>query len=158
MSNSTAYLVFAAFMCSITPALAQKAVKLQVDHMNNPLIVDSGQPILSWQIEDGRRGARQTAYQVRAASRAELLQTDHADILDTQKVVSDASVNVAWPGKALASKTNVIWAVRVWDQNNKPSSWSKPATFGTGLRPADWRADWIGMKSVAAAVITLAGG
>jgi alpha-L-rhamnosidase len=36
------------------------------------------------------------------------------------------------------------WQVRVWDQSNKPSPWSNPASFQMGLlKPADWMAKWI---------------
>jgi alpha-L-rhamnosidase len=35
--------------------------------------------------------------------------------------------------------------VRIWDENNKPTQWSKPATWSMGLlQPSDWKAQWIG--------------
>ncbi|MEP6757262.1 MAG: family 78 glycoside hydrolase catalytic domain [Chthonomonadales bacterium] len=156
MSSPLLYLFTAGVILMGIPASAQKPVNLKVNHQTNPLIIDSGQPVLSWQIEDGRRGARQTAYEIRAASREELLKSDRADIVDTKKVVSDASVNIPWPGKSLASKLGVYWSVRVWDQNEKPSAWSKPSYFGTGLHQSDWRASWIGLKSIEAPKISLA--
>jgi len=40
---------------------------LTCEYQTNPLGIDVRQPRLSWQIESDRRGAVQTAYQVRAA-------------------------------------------------------------------------------------------
>ncbi len=41
---------------------------LQCESMPEPLGIDIAHPRLSWQLRDSRRGARQTAYEVRVAS------------------------------------------------------------------------------------------
>ncbi|GCF15857.1 alpha-rhamnosidase [Haloarcula mannanilytica] len=51
---------------------------------------------------------------------------------------------MTYGGPALESGTVYYWAVRVWDEAGKPSEWSEPACWETGLRHADdWQASWI---------------
>ena len=41
-----------------------------------------------------------------------------------------------------------FWKVRIWDKNNKVSSWSNTATWSMGLlEPSDWKAKWIGQDT-----------
>ena len=40
------------------------------------------------------------------------------------------------------------WKVQVWDRDDKPSSWSKPAFWTMGLLNSDeWKAKWIGLDA-----------
>ena len=68
--------------------------RLLCEGMQEPLGIDISHPRLSWQLQDSRRGARQTAYEVRVASSARRLAQDHADVWDSGRVDSDQSVNV----------------------------------------------------------------
>src|SRR5258705_4613263 len=77
---------------------------LQCESLPEPLGIDIAQPRLSWQLQDSRRGARQTAYEVRVAGSAEALAQDHADVWDSGKVDSDQSVNVPYGGPAVESR------------------------------------------------------
>lgn len=122
-------------------------VDLRCEFMKNPLGVDLIQPRLSWQLRDERRGARQRAYQLQAASRAEALVLGKADLWDSGRVVSDQSHLVAYAGPELRSGQWVYWRVRVWDQEDQPSAWSEPAHWSMGrLTPEDWcPAMWIGL-------------
>ena len=43
---------------------------------------------------------------------------------------------------ALASQTPFWWALRVWDGEGRPSGWSAPERFVTGII-GPWRAGWI---------------
>ncbi|MBN1464935.1 family 78 glycoside hydrolase catalytic domain, partial [candidate division KSB1 bacterium] len=55
------------------------------------------------------------------------------------------SIRVEYNGKALASRQECWWQVRVWDRDDKVSKWSEPAFWRMGLLHADdWRAEWIG--------------
>ena len=47
--------------------------ELRVDNLKTPLGIDDPAPRFSWQLRDPARGAKQTAYEVLVASRAELL-------------------------------------------------------------------------------------
>ena len=74
-----------------------------------------------------------------------MLAPGRADLWDTGKVASAQTFAIEYQGKDLASETDAYWRVRIWDENDKPSAWSKPATFQMGLlERADWQAKWIG--------------
>ncbi|MEX0777672.1 MAG: glycoside hydrolase family 78 protein [Phycisphaeraceae bacterium] len=105
----------------------------------SPLGIDQTQPRLSWQVSDGRRDARQSAYQIVAGNG-----------WDTGQVRSDQSVHVPYRGPRLRSGRHVSWKVRTWDAAGQASPWSELAWWEMGLlSPRDWRAQWIaGPKGV----------
>jgi alpha-L-rhamnosidase len=118
--------------------------QLQCEGMPEPLGIDIAHPRLSWQMQDSRRGARQTAYQIRVASTAEALAQDHADVWDSGKVESAESVNVAYAGPPVESRRRYYWQVRVWDAQGQPSPYSATSWWEIGLLSrADWKAEWI---------------
>jgi alpha-L-rhamnosidase len=117
---------------------------LQCESMTEPLGIDIVHPQLSWQLQDSRRGARQTAYEIRVAGSAEALAQDHADVWDSGKVDSDRSVNVPYGGPAVGSRRRYYWQVRVWDLQGQPSPYSAATWWEMGLlSPQDWKAKWI---------------
>jgi alpha-L-rhamnosidase len=120
--------------------------ELRCEYREDPQGIDETRPRLSWQLDaDGARGARQTAYRVLVASRADLLKKNTGDLWDSGKVASDQSVHVVYAGKPLASRQICFWKVRVFDQNGEASEWSDTASWTMGLlRPGDWQAVWIG--------------
>jgi alpha-L-rhamnosidase len=112
--------------------------------MQGPRGIDIPHPELSWQLQDSRRGAKQTAYEIRVTSAAEALPRNEADVWDSGKVVSGQSINVPYAGPALQSRQRYYWQVRVWDQKGQPSPYSQPAWWEMGLlSPNDWKAKWI---------------
>jgi alpha-L-rhamnosidase len=116
--------------------------QLLCESMENPLGIDIAHPLLSWQLQDTRRGARQTAYQIRVASSAAALAG--GDVWDSGLVNSAQSVNVAYAGPALESRRRYYWQVRVWDQQGQASAYSEASWWEMGLLDAqDWRAKWI---------------
>jgi len=118
--------------------------RLRCEYQVNPLGLDTRQPRLSWQVNDNRRGARQTAYHVIAASGIELLKAGRADLWDTGLVSSDQSVHVVYAGGPLQPRQQCFWKVRTWEADGKPSSWSEIATWEMALlSPDDWKARWI---------------
>ena len=76
---------------------------LRCEYFINPLAIDVARPRLSWLVNDLRRGAVQSAYQVQIASSLALLAGGSADLWDSGKVASDQSVHVEYGGKPLAS-------------------------------------------------------
>jgi len=117
---------------------------LLCEYRNNPLGIDINTPRLSWQMETNRKGARQTAYRILAASTPDLLADGKADLWDSGKVESDQSVHVVYKGQRLTSRQRVYWRVTLWDESGK-SETSGPAWFEIGLlRRSDWRGKWIG--------------
>lgn len=149
-------LVTAAMVASalgaVTRADAQacRAVGLRVNAQPDPISVDTPRPGLSWRMDDARRGARQTAYEVLVASRPEALRVGRADLWDSGKVEAGRSVGVPYAGKPLHSRDRCWWSVRVWDKDGKPSPWSRPARWEMALLdPGDWKAQWVGVRQPA---------
>ena len=117
---------------------------LQCEGMQEPLGIDISHPRLSWQLRDSRRGARQSAYEVRVASSTDALAQDHVDVWDSGRVDSDQSVNVPYGGPAVESRRRYYWQVRVWDAQGQASPYSQATWWEMGLlSSSDWKAKWI---------------
>src|SRR5437016_10322831 len=122
-------------------------VQLRCEYLVNPLGIDVSRPRLSWMLNDDRRGARQSGYQVQvASSRGGAVPDSPAELhWDSGKVDSDQSVHVEYAGPALKSRQRCDWKVRLWDADGTPTDWSAAAFFEMGLlERADWKARWIG--------------
>jgi hypothetical protein len=118
--------------------------QLRCDYVENPLGVDSSPPRLFWKLESDERGQLQTAYEILAASSAEILAQDKGDLWDSGRVKSGETIQIPYAGKTLKSSQPVFWKVRVWDQSRDVSDWSQPASWTMGiLSEADWQAKWI---------------
>jgi alpha-L-rhamnosidase len=118
--------------------------ELRCEYRVDPAGMDVRQPRLGWILESSERGQGQTAYQVLVASSADRLEPDRVDLWDSGKVASDESVQVVYGGKALASRMQCHWKVRVWDVHDQVSAWSPTAAWTMGLLDAsDWQAHWI---------------
>lgn len=123
------------------------AASLRCEYLVSPMAVEAREPRLGWTIESPARGAKQTAYQILVASGANELAANRGDLWDTGKVAGNQTIQVAYQGKPLGSRQECFWKVRVWDQNNNPSQWSKPAHWMMGLtQSSDWSAKWVGDK------------
>lgn len=114
------------------------------EYQTNPLGLGETRPRLGWKLRTARRGARQVAYRVRAASDAGAL-TNGGDLLwDSGRVESDASVHVVYQGPAPRSGEGVWWRVQAWDEAGNTAE-SDSAYWETGLlKRSDWEpARWI---------------
>lgn len=138
--------LFSLLLLAPLAAHAIAPTALKTEFLENPLAIGTSKPRFSWIVEDPARGARQTAYQVQAASSLENF--DKPDLWDSGKLSSGQSHLIEYAGKPLASRQRVWWRVRTWDQDGREFSWSKPAWFEIGLlKPEDWQAKWIGNRS-----------
>ncbi|UCD27570.1 MAG: hypothetical protein JSV03_10680, partial [Planctomycetota bacterium] len=123
---------------------AMEVANLRCEYLTDPVGIDVVQPRLSWVLESDRRGAKQTAYRIMAASSRANIEDDKGDLWDTGKVISDQTVFVVYEGKPMQTGMRVWWKVQVWDENNEVSAFSKPAYWEMGLlKPEDWQAKWI---------------
>lgn len=121
---------------------------LRCEFRENPSGIDITTPRLSWEIESSARGVEQAAYQVMVASSEAALNNDEGDLWNSGKVNTGESINVAYKGKPLTSGAQCYWKVKVWTTDGGESGWSRPAAWSMGLlRPADWKAKWIGLDS-----------
>src|SRR5262245_29218969 len=114
---------------------------LRCEYLTDPAALGERVPRFSWEVSDTRRGAKQTAYELRVRERS----MDGATVWASGKVESSRNVNVEYGGPALRAGGRYAWSVRTWDGEGAPSDWSEPASFAIGLlEPADWGgAAWI---------------
>jgi alpha-L-rhamnosidase len=139
---------------TVKPEPANGPVELRVDDLKTPLGIDDPAPRFSWQLRDPARGARQAAYEVLVATRAELLREGKADLWDSGRVASGQSLNVHYQGTAITPATRYFWCVKVWDAAGKPYAASEIGWWETGLLKQDaWRAQWIGYETAEEAAV-----
>ncbi len=125
-------------------AYAVTPLDLKADGKTNPLAV-APEPRLSWRIESDKRGVRQTAWQILAASKPELLAEGKADLWDSGKVATERSPFVKYAGKDPETGKPCHWKVRVWTGEGESSGWSAPSVWERApVTPQEWRgAKWI---------------
>lgn len=124
---------------------AMQPTRLRCEYAVNPVGVEAGQPLLSWELASALPAQRQSAYQVLVASSPARLGADQGDVWDSGRVNSAASTHVKFLGRSLRPRQRCWWKVRVWDDAGRVSHWSPPAHWEMALlQPADWRAQWIG--------------
>ena len=124
---------------------AQTSLKpsdLVCEYKTNPVGIDVERPRLSWKIRSQERGWVQSAYQLQVVTSAGEL--DSEPLWDSGKVVSAASIHRVYDGPSLRSSERYTWRMRVWNQENRASSWSDPAFWEMALLGAsEWSAKWI---------------
>jgi alpha-L-rhamnosidase len=109
--------------------------------------LDEAQPRLTWRVESGERGQKQTAYQILVANDEKTLKGDRGNLWDSGKVASDQTVNVVYAGKPLTSREQCFWKIKIWDKDGKSSGWSEMAKWTMGLlQPEDWKAEYISFR------------
>ncbi|MHC4123778.1 MAG: glycoside hydrolase family 78 protein [Planctomycetota bacterium] len=122
--------------------------KLRCEYLVNPLGIDVTKPRLSWVLQSGKKGQKQTAYQILVAGSKERLQESKTDLWDSGKINSDQSIHIEYDGKPLESRMSCYWKVKVWDKDAKESQWSEPSMWSMGLlKKSDWKAKWISAPS-----------
>ncbi len=109
-----------------------KAIRLRCEQMENPLGIDVQHPCLSWICQEG---IRQTAYEVEAKTGEDVIYKSGKVASDSMNVMLDAD---------LASRQQVVWHVRLWDEKDVCGEWSQDARFEMGLTQTDqFAAKWI---------------
>ena len=118
---------------------------LRCEYLVDPLGIEERAPRLSWIVESGERGQKQTAYRLLVASSKQSLQAERGDLWDSGRVASDETIAVTYQGPPLVSHQRCFWKVKVWDRDGREAVWSEPAMWTMGLlKPEDWTAEWIG--------------
>jgi alpha-L-rhamnosidase len=107
---------------------------LMVNLLSRPelSVITDPEPNFSWIVNDVRRGAHQTAYQIQVAESGQAIRAGRSDVWDSGRISSGDSVSVAYRGRALRPNTRYWWRVRTWDGAGKRSSYSEPRMFVTG--------------------------
>lgn len=117
--------------------------RLLCDYLENPLGIDNPHPRLSWRLEDNRRGANQTAYQIWVGTDSMEVVHDTGNMWNTQMQQSDAMLH-SYAGHPLQPFTRYYWKTKVWDKDGIASV-SEVKSFETGMMDMrNWQGAWIG--------------
>lgn len=114
------------------PPLAPKGLLCEL--LSNPreAVITDDQPEFGWIVNDPRRGAMQSAYQILVSSNKSKIQGDQGDFWDSGKINSGQSINITYNGKSLNPNTAYWWKVRTWDNDDEVSAYSEPQQINTG--------------------------
>jgi alpha-L-rhamnosidase len=127
-----------------TALLGQAALEIQrlkVESLTAPLGIAELTPRLSWELRSPKKGARQTAYQIRVTTGKAALSL----LWDSGRIESGESIQIPYAGPPLSSNQHLSWQVSVWDETGTRTD-SAPSEWSMGLlNPADWGAEWIGL-------------
>ena len=94
-------------------------VSLRCEHLEAPLGVNTTAPRFSWK-NNPLEVKSQTAYEIMAGTDSlALARNGVADLWQSGKVVSPASVLVGYAGKELPARTQGWWKVRVWNEKGR---------------------------------------
>lgn len=120
---------------------SKNIVELTTDGLTNPIGVDTQTPVFTWQMESGKTGAKQTAYQIT------VMDMEGSVVWDSGVVDSGESANIKYEGETLQPKTEYQWKVAVTDEDG--SVWeSETNTFETSFLDTTYEswgdAQWIG--------------
>lgn len=118
--------------------------RLRCEHQHDPLGIDTLRPRLSWMLSADGEGHAPCAWQVLVATGIARLTEADADLWNSGKVRSGATINIEYQGRPLQPMQGCFWKVRVWDQADRVSDWSAVSNWEVGLPGrADWRGCWI---------------
>jgi alpha-L-rhamnosidase len=105
--------------------------------------IDATESRLSWRLDDQRKGAIQTAYQLFVGTDSLAVSKAKGDMWQTAKRNSSGQT-VKYGGKTLLPFTKYFWTLRVWDKDAKSSALAKVSSFETGMiEMKNWKGSWI---------------
>ena len=107
--------------------------KLTVNSKVSPLTVETETPLFGWIVDAKGFNKFQSAYHILVASSDEKLNENEADLWNSNKVESDASIYVPYAGELLEAENRYFWKVRIWDEQGNMSNWSEAQVFEMGL-------------------------
>ncbi|WP_298763444.1 family 78 glycoside hydrolase catalytic domain [uncultured Polaribacter sp.] len=113
----------------------------------NPLGFYNATPTFSWKLPASENNKSQSAYQIVAATKPDLL-PNNPDLWNSKKQETNQSTWIKYQGKELESRQKVYWQVKYWNQDKEASFWSDINHFELGLlKNSDWQANWIGLDT-----------
>ncbi|MFN5933747.1 MAG: family 78 glycoside hydrolase catalytic domain, partial [Roseiflexaceae bacterium] len=123
---------------------ALRPVGLRTEYLAQPRGIHTHTPRLSWHINGEGQNRRQTAYQIQVALDPKALKAGTMLLWDSGKVGAELAPAVRYGGPALTHGQHAHWMVRVWDEHDTPSAWSKISFWQHGIDATAWEsAAWI---------------
>jgi len=121
--------------------------KLLCNNQDSPVGIE-GRPVFRWTLTAQRPDAEATAYEIRLEKEEGERRKEEGG-WSSGKVKMEGEVWIEYAGPGLLPATGYEWKVRVWDEKDRPSAWSREGRFVTGLPDDQWKdAQWIGYESL----------
>lgn len=118
-----------------------KIRKLRCEYLENPIGIGEQKPRFSWVLDSDEKNVFQTTYRVQVSKGTDSFSNP---FWDSGVVKSDNSVHVEYRGPQLGSRARYYYRVRISDNKNNESPWSKTNFFETGiLDTIEWQAAFI---------------
>lgn len=129
MAISLSLLIF--FSCRSTNDQLQSPSGLMVELLTQPknAAITSKKPEFGWIVQSEKDSTMQSAYQIVVASDSQNIAQNNGDIWNSGKVNSQKSVNVRYKEDPLEYGQYYWWCMKVWDNQNRESKYSKPQKF-----------------------------
>ncbi|MCM8730560.1 family 78 glycoside hydrolase catalytic domain [Hephaestia sp. GCM10023244] len=127
------------------PAGTLRPITPRVEWRRRPEGVDAPRPRFTWTAEatdPAAQGVRQSAWRIVVASSAAKAAAGSGDVWDSGKVAGRALSARPDRDLKMAAQTPYWWAVMLWSDDGKASTWSAPERFITGVTDG-WQAKWI---------------
>ncbi|BCI59736.1 family 78 glycoside hydrolase catalytic domain [Solibaculum mannosilyticum] len=128
---------------SANGAIAEIQVNnLKVCSLTDPLGIDKD-PVFSWVVSGSAKDDKQDSYQIVLATDEEDAAQGKGTVWDSGKIAGEDTVDIAYSGPALNSRTTYFWKVTVWSHRGGQAS-SEVHRFSTGILDGNWEGQWIG--------------
>lgn len=145
---SSLFAVLVIILAGCTSGQTVKLKDLRVEMKENPVGIGVSQPRFMWKISSASPDLLQTSYQIQVAETPDKLKSGNDLLWDSGEVKSDESILIPYNGSALKSGKQYYWHVKV-NTNQGSTGWSDINTWSmTLLNRSEWKASWIGEKSL----------
>jgi len=107
-------------------------IGLSIEYIRQPkkvLIIDR-KPEFAWVLTNSE--STQSAYQIIVASSKEIINKETGDVWNSDKTVTNQSINIEYKGVPLVIGKTYFWKVKAWDESNLESLYSEIQSFRIG--------------------------
>lgn len=140
----TTLFLSALFFVTVSASRVIEITKTTCEMVETPLALTTAQPRFGWQMHSSVQGAMQLGYTIEVYS---VESGNRVPVWNSNKVISSRSQLIPYGGEPLRSASRYVWRVRVWDDKDRPSEWSRENEFRIAPESALLNAEWIGAIS-----------
>lgn len=147
MKKGVVFILCCLIKLSLLAAAPITLSDLRCENLKNPNAIDNLSPHFSWKIQSDASMCQQD-YEIQVATDSLQLTNNKADLWNSTKIQTSASVMVPYKGKELKSRMLCYWRVRVWNEQGEASAWSIIQRFAIGVLENDkLKGEYIGLAA-----------
>jgi alpha-L-rhamnosidase len=138
----SSHLLCAILLIALILSFSRSFATGKTDYLHHPLGIDNPAPRLSWQMDDKRKNASQTAYRIVVGTDSLAVENGMGEMWDSGKTASGKML-LEYAGRPLQAFTRYYWKLTLWNDRNKPISFPLNS-FETGMMKIEnWKGRWI---------------